>query len=114
MPAGIDAWALSTCLLHRDLSSTPSPCLPPQTHANTATRFNELFDFPKEIQELLEENFKDGCEGLTVKMLEGGLSHYEPSRRTVNWLKVRPTTPFVHLCANSPQPGTRRARALTA
>ena len=24
-----------------------------------------------------------------VKMLEGELSHYEPSRRTVNWLKVR-------------------------
>ena len=38
-----------------------------------------------------------------VKMLEGELSHYEPSRRTVNWLKVRlisPTTSPVppHSC----------------
>ncbi len=41
-----------------------------------------------EIQTFLEESVKDGCEGLMVKMLEGELSHYEPSRRTVNWLKV--------------------------
>ena len=41
-----------------------------------------------EIQMFLEESVKDGCEGLMVKMLEGELSHYEPSRRTVNWLKV--------------------------
>lgn len=41
-----------------------------------------------EIQAFLEESVKDGCEGLMVKMLEGELSHYQPSRRTVNWLKV--------------------------
>lgn len=41
-----------------------------------------------EIQTFLEDSVKDGCEGLMVKMLEGDLSHYEPSRRTVNWLKV--------------------------
>ena len=42
----------------------------------------------EEIQTFLEESVKDGCEGLMVKMLEGEFSHYQPSRRTVNWLKV--------------------------
>lgn len=42
----------------------------------------------EEIQAFLEESVKDGCEGLMVKMLESDESHYEPSRRSVNWLKV--------------------------
>ncbi|OBZ79184.1 DNA ligase 1 [Grifola frondosa] len=42
-----------------------------------------------EIQAFLEESVKDGCEGLMVKMLEGEHSFYEPSRRTVNWLKLK-------------------------
>lgn len=42
----------------------------------------------EEIQAFLEESVKDGCEGLMVKMLETDESHYEPSRRSVNWLKV--------------------------
>jgi DNA ligase-1 len=54
------------------------------------------FDFAKssdnetteEIQTFLEESVKDGCEGLMVKMLESDASFYEPSRRSVNWLKV--------------------------
>ncbi len=41
-----------------------------------------------EIQSFLEESVKDGCEGLMVKMLESDASYYEPSRRSVNWLKV--------------------------
>lgn len=55
------------------------------------------FDFAKssdgksteEIQSFLEESVKDGCEGLMVKMLDSEASFYEPSRRSVNWLKVR-------------------------
>ena len=54
------------------------------------------FDFAKssdtetteEIQAFLEESVKDGCEGLMVKMLESDASFYEPSRRSINWLKV--------------------------
>jgi len=42
----------------------------------------------EEIQTFLEESIKDGCEGLMVKMLQSDASFYEPSRRSVNWLKV--------------------------
>jgi len=55
------------------------------------------FDFAKssdsettdEIQTFLAESVKDGCEGLMVKMLESDVSFYEPSRRSVNWLKLK-------------------------
>lgn len=43
----------------------------------------------EEIQLLLEESIKASCEGLMVKMLDGVESHYEPSRRSQNWLKVK-------------------------
>jgi DNA ligase 1 len=42
----------------------------------------------EEIQSFLDASVKDGCEGLMVKMLEGESSTYEPSRRSMNWLKV--------------------------
>jgi len=45
-------------------------------------------DTVDEIQTFLEQSVKDGCEGLMVKMLDTPASYYEPSRRSVNWLKV--------------------------
>jgi DNA ligase 1 len=44
----------------------------------------------EEIQAFLEESVKDSCEGLMVKMLTGEGSSYEPSKRSMNWLKVNP------------------------
>ncbi|EON61384.1 hypothetical protein W97_00598 [Coniosporium apollinis CBS 100218] len=41
------------------------------------------------IQTLLDDSVKASCEGLMVKMLDGPSSHYEPSRRSQNWLKVK-------------------------
>lgn len=43
----------------------------------------------EDIQAFLDESVKDGCEGLMVKMLESEASYYEPSRRSVNWLKLK-------------------------
>jgi DNA ligase-1 len=48
----------------------------------------------EEIQTFLEESVKDGCEGLMVKMLTSEASFYEPSKRSVNWLKVRVVKSF--------------------
>jgi DNA ligase-1 len=43
----------------------------------------------EDIQTFLDESVKASCEGLMVKMLDGGESGYEPSKRSRNWLKVR-------------------------
>lgn len=42
----------------------------------------------EDIQIFLDKSIKEGCEGLMVKMLEGEGSSYEPSRRSIHWLKV--------------------------
>lgn len=42
----------------------------------------------EQIAEFLDDSIKDGCEGLMVKRLTSD-STYEPSRRSINWLKVR-------------------------
>ncbi|SCV74763.1 BQ2448_7792 [Microbotryum intermedium] len=57
----------------------------------------EQFDFAtsedattvEQIQEFLELSIKGGCEGLMVKMLEGEGATYEPSRRSIHWLKLK-------------------------
>ncbi|GAA5822608.1 hypothetical protein JCM5353_005502 [Sporobolomyces roseus] len=43
----------------------------------------------EDIQIFLDKSIKDGCEGLMVKMLEGEGSSYEPSRRSMHWLKLK-------------------------
>ncbi|KAK4701184.1 DNA ligase 1, partial [Phenoliferia sp. Uapishka_3] len=42
-----------------------------------------------DIQIFLDKSIKDGCEGLMVKMLEGEGASYEPSRRSIHWLKLK-------------------------
>jgi DNA ligase 1 len=48
----------------------------------------------EEIQTLLDDSVKAGCEGLMVKMLDTEESGYEPSKRSRNWLKVRSPPSF--------------------
>lgn len=43
----------------------------------------------EELQKFLDQSVKDSCEGLMVKMLDGEESHYEPSKRSRNWLKLK-------------------------
>ena len=42
-----------------------------------------------ELQKFLDQSVHDSCEGLMVKMLDGPESHYEPSKRSRNWLKLK-------------------------
>lgn len=76
-------------------------------HEDLATRRRKLreafqpveneFDFAtsqdcttvEEIQSFLDASVADRCEGLMVKMLQGNDAFYEPSRRSMNWLKLK-------------------------
>lgn len=42
-----------------------------------------------ELEALLQEAIDHRTEGLMVKVLEGERSYYEPSKRSVNWLKLK-------------------------
>jgi DNA ligase 1 len=65
----------------------------------------------EEIQAFLEESVKDSCEGLMVKMLTGEGSSYEPSKRSMNWLKVTSPTnnpSSAQLLSNHTNPSSKR------
>lgn len=78
-------------LLHEDLSTRRAKLL---EHFQPVA---DEFDFAtsqdcttvEEIQTFLDASVADRCEGLMVKMLEGSDAYYEPSRRSMNWLKLK-------------------------
>jgi len=77
-------------LLHRNLSERRELLRKHFEPVDFEFQFAKSSDSEKteDIQAFLDESVKDGCEGLMVKMLESEASYYEPSRRSVNWLKV--------------------------
>lgn len=43
----------------------------------------------EDIQTFLDKSISDNCEGLMIKSMDGYESKYEPSKRSLNWLKLK-------------------------
>jgi DNA ligase 1 len=56
-------------------------------HSFVFAKFKNAESF-EEIQEFLNESVKDSCEGLMIKTLDVNAT-YEPSKRSLNWLKLK-------------------------
>ena len=56
-------------------------------HQFTFAKYKNADSF-EAIEEFLGESIKDSCEGLMIKTLEVNAS-YEPSKRSLNWLKLK-------------------------
>ncbi|KAJ2486491.1 ATP-dependent DNA ligase Cdc17 [Coemansia sp. RSA 2050] len=67
-------------LLHKHFTPVPN-----KFQFATAKDLTEVED----IQELLELSVQENCEGLMIKTLDGESSSYEPSKRSMNWLKLK-------------------------
>ncbi|KAJ2741877.1 ATP-dependent DNA ligase Cdc17 [Coemansia sp. BCRC 34301] len=67
-------------LLHKYFTPVPN-----KFQFATAKDLTEVED----IQELLELSVQENCEGLMIKTLDGESSSYEPSKRSMNWLKLK-------------------------
>ncbi|KAH9952608.1 ATP-dependent DNA ligase [Russula dissimulans] len=78
-------------LLHRNLTERRELLRQHFEPVDFEFQFAKSSDSEKteDIQIFLDESVKDGCEGLMIKMLESEASYYEPSRRSVNWLKLK-------------------------
>lgn len=69
----------------RDILKSVTKSVPGEFQYATELTTNNL----DELQKFLDKAIKDSCEGLMVKMLDGESSHYEPSKRSRNWLKLK-------------------------
>ncbi|CAO1635980.1 unnamed protein product [Sympodiomycopsis kandeliae] len=78
-------------LLHMDLAARREKLrehfIPVENEFDFAT--SQDCNTVDEIQAFLDASVADRCEGLMVKMLQGEDAFYEPSRRSMNWLKVK-------------------------
>ena len=55
----------------------------------------------EEITDFLNKSVVDGCEGLMVKTMEVNAT-YEPSKRSLNWLKVPAAAAAARGCPRAP------------
>ncbi|SMN18270.1 similar to Saccharomyces cerevisiae YDL164C CDC9 DNA ligase found in the nucleus and mitochondria, an essential enzyme that joins Okazaki fragments during DNA replication [Maudiozyma saulgeensis] len=69
----------------RDILQTVTKVVPGEFQYATELTTNNV----EELQKFLDDSVNHSCEGLMVKMLDGVESHYEPSKRSRNWLKLK-------------------------